>query len=39
MKIGASKRSQFAQALVELLDDAGFYTREEWGYRAFANAV
>jgi hypothetical protein len=25
-----SKRSQFAQALVGLLDDTGFYTREEW---------
>jgi hypothetical protein len=27
---GSSKRSQFAQTLVELLDDTGFYTREEW---------
>jgi transcriptional regulator with XRE-family HTH domain len=28
--LGTSKRSQFAQALVGLLDDVGFYTREEW---------
>ncbi len=27
---GTPKRSRFAQALVGLLDDAGFYTREEW---------